>query len=373
MPLALLQKRWFELTVVLLTAAGVLFLGLASPKHNWDMVAYVAASYQADGHAGRDLLERTYADVRGQVDEASYRDLTAGPYRAIVASDPASLEQQLPFYTIRVAYIAAVRGVGMLTGSYTTAAHLVTAAFGFLSVLTMGAILVRVGVPTPILPLAVSALGILTLTRIATPDSMACFASLLLVAALFRPGWWAYALIAILPAIRSDYLIFSALAATFLFVRHHRLRATAALAAAGILYVALGRLSGNYGYLNLLNFTLFGQKPYPAQLPISTEPSAYAVEIAANTNYLISDGVFLLYAIALVLLWRRRTTWSEPHTALLLLLPVGFATAHFALFPAYDKRFLVSSFFLVTAGILRAATVRPSSNAESSEGADRRG
>ena len=352
------RTRGWELAAVLLTALAALFAGMVAPKHNWDMVAYVAAAYHADGHRGADLRDRTYADVRAAVDAGSYRDLTAGPYRGVVAADPVSLEQQLPFYTIRVVYIGLVRAVGAATGSYTRATHVVTAVFGFLSILAMGAILMRIGVSALVLPLTVSAVGIVTLTRIATPDSMACFASLLLVLALFRPGWWAYALIALLPAIRSDYLIFSGLAAAYLFVKHHRARAAGALLAAGAIYVALGWWSGNYGYLNLINFTLFGQRPYPAQLPIETDPRAYAAEIVVGTNYMISDGVFLLFAIALVALWRGRgVILSDRYTATLLALPVAFAAAHFALFPAYDKRFLVSSFFLVTAGLCRAATL----------------
>lgn len=342
--------------VVLLTAAAVFLVGVVSPKHNWDMVAYVAASYQDDGHRGQDLLTRTYADVRGAVDDASYRDLTDGPYRATVARDPVSLEQQLPFYTIRVAYIAAVRAAGEVTGSYTRAAHDVTAVFGLLSVLAMGAILMRAGVTPFVLPLLVSPLGIVTLTRIATPDSMACFASLLLVLALFRPGWWAYALIVALPAIRSDYVIFSGFAALYLLATHDRRRAAVALVAAGAVYLVLGWMSGNYGYLNLMNFTLFGQRPYPAGMPLSTDWRAYAAAITTNVNYMVGDGLFLLYAVALVLIWRARARLGDRYTVLLLILPVAFATVHFALFPSYDKRFLVSSFFLVTAGILRAAT-----------------
>ncbi|RZM06870.1 MAG: hypothetical protein EOP68_15110 [Sphingomonas sp.] len=349
------MRARFDLLLVLLTAAGVMLAGLIAPKHNWDMVAYVAAAYAADGHAGPDLLRRTYQDVGGAVDTDSYRDLTAGPYRATVARDPVALEQQLPFYTIRVVYIAAVRVVGRATGSYTRAAHGVTAVFAFLAVLAMGAILMRAGVPALVLPFLVSPVGILYLARIVTPDSMACFASLLLVLALFRPGWAAYALVVLLPAIRSDYLIFSGLAAGLLFLRHDRTRATVALLAAGVVYLALGRASGNYGYLNLLNFTLFGQQPYPARLPISTDPFAYLAAIATHTNYLVSDGIFLLYVIAVTLLWRWREALGDPHVALLLALPTAFATVHFALFPSYDKRFLVSSFFLVTAGILRAA------------------
>lgn len=347
------QNR-FGLLVVLLTAALVLLAGIVAPKHNWDMVAYVAASYAADGHSGRDLQTRTYADIEGHVDAASYRQLTTGPYPGGVARDPVALEQQLPFYTIRIVYIAAVRAVGRLGGSYTLAAHLVTASFAFLSVLVMGLILMRVGVSTLVLPFIVLPIDIAFLARIATPDSMACFASLLLVLSLFRPRWWSYALIVALPAIRTDYAIFSGLAALFLFARHDRIKAVVALVAAIGVYVALGRYSGNYGYLTLLNFTLFGQRPYPAHLPISTDWRAYAGAISTDVDYMISDGIFLIYVIGIMTLWQARARLENPDATLLLLLPLTFATVHFALFPSYDKRFLVSSFFLVTVGILQA-------------------
>ena len=340
--------------VVLLTATLVLVSGIMAPKHNWDMVAYVAASYAADGHAGQDLHDRTYADIRDRVDAASYRRLTTGPYPGAVARDPVALEQQLPFYTIRVVYISAVRAVGRLSGSYTVAAHLVTAAFGFLSVLAMGVILMRVGVSTLVLPFLMLPIDIAFLARIATPDTMACCASLSLIASLFRPRWWSYALIVLLPAIRTDYVIFSSLAALFLFVRHDRTKAVVALVAAIAVYLALGQYSSNYGYLTLLNFTLFGQQPYPAHLPISTDWRAYAGAIGTDVNYMISDGIFLLYVIGIMILWQARARLADPQVTLLLLLPIAFATVHFALFPSYDKRFLVSSFFLVTAGVLHA-------------------
>ena len=95
--------------VILLTSVFVLISGVTSPSYNWDIVAYVAAAYHQDGLGGRELSSATYNELEREADADTFKELTVGDYVDVVFEDPDSLEQQLPFYTIKVAYIQLMR------------------------------------------------------------------------------------------------------------------------------------------------------------------------------------------------------------------------------------------------------------------------
>ncbi len=349
-----LENKLIAGGIVLLTAALILVAALLKPIHNWDTIGYVAAAYQDNGHTGADLLARSYADVRADSGEADYRVLTEGIYRATVASDPVSLEQQIPFYSIRMVYVGLVRLVGEVTGSFARSSHLISAFFGFASVLAMGLIFWRERIPAVALPLVVLPAGVLNISRLATPDTLACFTSLLLVICMSANHAVAYALVATLPLMRSDFVIFSLLAAIYMFCVHKRTYAGLAAAVSVLLYLLIGKVNGNLGYFTLLHFTFLDLNPYPADLVASHDPRDYLVPFLVNTNYLVSDGIFVLFAMALVIIAANiRTVTQDRRIALFIVLPTAFALGHFVLFPHYDNRFLVSSFLLVIAGILR--------------------
>src|SRR5688500_19875180 len=61
--------------------------------------SYVAVAYHKDGYRGSDLTRETYGDIKNGVSAKKFSKLVAGEYRETVFREPASLEQQLPFYS----------------------------------------------------------------------------------------------------------------------------------------------------------------------------------------------------------------------------------------------------------------------------------
>jgi hypothetical protein len=57
-------------------AAAVFVFGVSHPKHNWDMIGYVASAHYQDGLRGERLLATTYADVQNEVDSELFTTLS---------------------------------------------------------------------------------------------------------------------------------------------------------------------------------------------------------------------------------------------------------------------------------------------------------
>lgn len=169
----------FRYLIIIATAATILIYGIMKPEYNWDMIAYVAAAYYKDDYRGVDLTRETYGDIKKEVNAKRFSKLIIGEYRETVFRDPASLEQQLPFYSLRVAYIELIRLFKRFGLSYTKATYVISAIFASLSVLVLGLIILEAAVSIAILPFIVALTGYFEIARLSTPDAMACFFSLL--------------------------------------------------------------------------------------------------------------------------------------------------------------------------------------------------
>src|SRR5690606_3580247 len=82
-------------------------------------------------------------------------------------------------------------------------------------------------------------------------------------------------LAAVLPLVRTDFVILSGLITCFEFARGSRGIAVASLVTAAICYLAVNHLAGNYGYLTIFNFSFIEMDPYPAGLVPSTHLPSY--------------------------------------------------------------------------------------------------
>src|SRR5690242_17296374 len=165
----------FKCLMIIATSAAILIYGIMKPERNWDMIAYVAAAYYKDGYRGADLTRETYGDIKKGISAKRFSKLVTGEYRETVFRDPASLEQQLPFYSPRVAYVELIRLFKYFGLSYTKATYVISAIFASLSVLVLGLIILEATVSIAILPFIVALTGYSEIARLSTPDAMACF------------------------------------------------------------------------------------------------------------------------------------------------------------------------------------------------------
>lgn len=339
----------FRYGILIATAAAVLTFGILKPHRNWDMVAYVAAAYHKDGYRGVDLTRKTFEDIKKVVSIKRFSLLTKGVYRETVFKDPASLEQQIPFYSIRVAYIELIRLLGNTGLSYTRSTFVISAIFAALAVLVLGLIISRTSIPMGMLPIVVAVTGYTDLARLSTPDAMACFFSLAGIYSLMAKRNAAFLVAALLPLIRTDFILLSGLLMGCFYLQGKRFLSLLFLLIAAGFYLLVTQLNGSYGYLILFNFAFIGlPTPYPADIVVSTRLGDYLAPYWLLFNDLIFHSHSVIYLVALYLFWLKRGQ-MERRVAFdgLFAVPFIFTVGHLLLFPSDHYRFFTFSASLI--------------------------
>jgi hypothetical protein len=340
----------FKYLTILVTAMVILLYGVMKPERNWDMVAYVAAAYHKDGYRGADLTRETYGDIKKSVSAKRFSKLVTGEYRGTVYSDPVALEQQLPFYSPRVIYIELIRLFKHFGLSYAKATYVISAIFAALSVLMLGLIILEAKVSIAILAPVVALTGYWEIAQISTPDAIASFCSLLGIYSLIRKGKLVFFVAAILPLIRTDFILLSGLLMIFTYRAGDKFMSLFSLLSAAAIYVSVNKLTGNYGYLTLFNFTFIGSlNPYPEQIAISERLGDYLIPYALLLQTVLSHPHSVVYALALYLFWLNQGQLKGRNVNFycLFILPFVFNTAHMLLFPTDQFRFFVFSASLI--------------------------
>lgn len=343
--------------MIVATATAILIYGIMKPERNWDMVAYVAAAYHSDGYRGADLTRETYGDIKKGVSAKRFSKLVTGGYRETVFRDPASLEQQLPFYSARVGYIELIRLAKHFGLSYTKATYVISAIFASLSVVVLGLIISERSVSIAILPLVVALTGYWEIAQLSTPDAMACFFSLLGIYSLIRKGKLVFFVAAILPLIRTDFILLSGLLMIFTYRQGARYISLFSLLSAAAIYISVNKLAGNYGYLTLFNFTFIGPlNPYPENIVVSRQVGDYVIPYVRLLQSVISHPHAVVYALALYLFGLNgvKVEGDKVHFYCLSFLPFVFTVAHMLLFPSDHFRFFVFSASLILVWSLTA-------------------
>jgi len=352
-----------RLLIIVFTAAAVFAIGVRYPYYNWDIVGYVAAAYHQDGLRGDALRDRTFDDVKNEVGPGMFQHLTEGPYRQTVYEDSRALEQQVPFYTVKIGYLVLVRVAGRLGLSYAQSTFWVSALFSALSVVVIGMITQRVQLSPLVVPLVAFGAGHSEVARGSLPDAPACFLALIAVYFALGRSRWLYVVSALLPLMRTDYVIFSALLMTCRFLSGERRYALTSLLASVAAYVGVSAAWGGYGWLKLFNFTLItGASPYPLEAAVSSRLVDYLTPFGRIWGQMIQGHFFVIYCIALfaiIALLRGRLSMRD--RGLLFMLPFAFVVLHLLFFPLYEDRFFVFSASLMLVGIFvllgRAGTI----------------
>lgn len=334
---------------IAISAIAVMAIGLMRPYHNWDMIGYVAAAYHKDGYRGEELSQLTFNQIKTEVSASAFEELTSGEYKGVVFSSTKSLEQQIPFYSIRVAYVELIRQLSRTGISLAKSTYAISAIFAALSVLVLSYLLIKTKVNISTLPIIIWAAGLTKLARFSTPDAIACFASLLGVAALLANSRLALIVAALMPAIRTDFILFSLIIAAYELHRGKKIQSLASIAAAVLLYFIINKSNNNYGWLTIFNFTLISITPYPADLVPSSEIARYIRPYAWAILDTIKNPSFPIYAWATYIVFKNRKNLPscQPNIVLFAVMPLAFVFTHLLLFPAYMHRFFVSSAALI--------------------------
>lgn len=328
--------------MVLLTAVALAVTGATRPLYNWDLIAYVAAAYTPEGLSGRVLSDRVYQDVAAEVGPAVFATLVEGEYRETVWRDPEALRQQLPIARVRVGYVSLMRWLHGAGWTYPRASYLISAAATAGAAIVLGLLCRTLGLSPLLVPLVVVSCGYVRLARLSTPDALACLGALTAIWLWLSARTAACVVAALLPLVRSDFVLLPVLLAVADVVAARR--RTAALAAAlvaGALYLWVNAVAGGYGWRMLIHLTfILGASPYPDRVALARDLGPYLQVYRRGAWSAVTHPHALIYATAIVTWWRtRRRDPIPPEQAAALGVMTGFVAIHWALFPVYGERF----------------------------------
>lgn len=345
------QQRIGGWVLACFLALFVLWSGVERPDHDWDVIGYVAAVFHAEGARDTALHQLTYDSVREDVGERQFARLVdpADPYRSAVYASPEALTQHVPFYGIRVLHVAAIRAVCNLSGwPPSRALACLNGVLGALVVLTCFGLLRAFSVPVLLLPVIVWWAGVRDVSKLSTPDVLACWLALVSVLALARQKWHvALACALVMPLARTDAVLWSLMVTLVVaWLTPMRWKPLLAAALAVAVCAAINHWRHNPGHLVIFNFTLIHKHPWPTVQPVAVEWQAYADAYARGFGDALRQREIWMWPIALVLLWVGRFEGRLQQAVVLTC--VGYVLAHMLLFPLYLQRFFVAPIALLS-------------------------
>lgn len=321
----------------------VLF-GASNPALNWDIIGYTGAMHFNEGLRGDELRQATYKDIREVVPQEVFNELTtSSPYRTTVSSNPISLEQHMPFYTIRMGYLmAASAATKALNITAAQSTYLVSSFFAGLCVIVLGLMFNPTHRWWLILftPPALFLSGLPEIATLSTPDSMAAFLALVAWYLYSKNHQWRALLpLTLLPLVRTDFIIVSGILGIFSLLNKRHAQATLYLVIPTLIYFSVNRINSNYGYLKIFNFTLINIDPFPASMQIQTTATPYLKAYVDGFKAFIGHKHFVIFTLY-GLSWFK---YIRPQNNSALNQQVGmisgFVLLHMLLFPAYYQRF----------------------------------
>jgi hypothetical protein len=339
------------MTVYLFAAGITLMLGaLRYPWNNWDMIGYAGV---VEASATRDpvaLHSAVFEGLRGWASPGAWRVLTeSDEFRRAVAADPASLQELLPFYRNKPLYTAVVRVMVTAGMDVYAALHLLSALCGALGLWLVAVAFHRMSTAALLAlpPVAVLA-GLDTVSRLATPDAMA-FAGVALAALLMVRRSRALALVlALLPLIRPELLVFSMVSAMWWALRGERVWAPVAALVAGVGFVFTKHLAGGYGWDGLFWFTFARVTPYPTRLEPDVTVGFYLRRVAIGVKLWVRQRELWVALAALVaLVWRYRAQVTSRPGSAAALCALATAAVQFLVFPLSQERFIAGAAILL--------------------------
>jgi hypothetical protein len=364
-----------------LFAALCLVFGSLHPELNYDVVPYAALAKEMRGAGGK---QEAYRELASKVGDSRFQLYISQPYRERMYRDDAFFRLNRELYTIRPLYIFVCSGVGWLINSDIAATYIVSAVATALAVLLSFVLAGSLGVTGPMrlaVPLTWIATGALNLASLSTPDALETLLGLLFVMVSINGPWKGaraagLLLISVLMvAARTDavLLVTFLMVAEFALEPRHRWPASLVFLAALSTYLVIQKLSGNYGYIAVLNFQLIEDRAHTVMPNLTPNFYGYVVALAHGVVQILGKdfqpALFSVCAslLAFVAFRERRLRAAQVadqfvHRALILAVGLlGYLVVRFVVFPSPWARYMMSAYVL--AGILFARAIRPTATA----------
>lgn len=351
-----LRTAYFAAVPVVLSAAVLVWAGLADPLCNWDLVGYTACALELRGTPDSSLREETCGLLERSVPPAAYSDLMfSTPGRIARATDDASLLQHLPFYRVRRIYVALLAGLSEAGLNPLQAASAVSTAAALATLLLLLRLVPGVGTPWRTAAVALGSLGagLVEVARHATPDALGALCAVACSALFLRRRKAVLIMLPLCVTVRTDLLLFVLPLHAYALFRLPFSRVLTALSAASSLALAfLPHLAaGSYGWGTTFEYTFLRQDEYPALLSGSVTPAGYLSVLRSSVASIphFETWVFLFAAVLVLGLSAKPQPGASTGTlvsdARFVLAAAGLsALIHFLVFPAAWPRFFAGHF-----------------------------
>jgi len=342
-------------------------LAMASPIYEWDLIPYMAnALHVVTGTPTEALQTSIYENLKQTIPPDSYAKLIGSPTRLVLSQDPEAFRQTTAFfYDSRVVYtyINAVfikLGFNPIFVIYTFS--VVCAVISALLLSHLIPVRAPLGLYF-VLPFIALSCGLLTVARIATPDSLATLTTIALYFLLIRNR--VPLLLILLPLtifIRSDLIVLTGLFFAYFFFtnRISKIAVVASACATAGMYLLLNYVIVDHDAWSSLIGYNFGEKPtHPADYNFTVTLSGYFSYIMkglVSFSYNPIFFVFCMLAVTGIVQFSSRfffnhgnTKVSLQHADILFLLVscAAFLGLHFLLFPVTWTRFFAAQYSLV--------------------------
>ena len=354
------MKKQYAVISCIVSGAILFYAAMEKPRSNWDLIAYMAvvANYEI---SEPDVLHRyVYEQLEQGVSLESYSELVAGGFRNSASQNPVVLMQQLPFYKVRVLYCSCIYLLSEIGIGTIGAIHLISAFSTTLGLMVLCLTFKPYlnGTLLFMLPVCGLLLGAYDTARYSSPDGMAFLFLSLSVCALMNRHWAIFILLPLSVLVRTDLLVFAIIVLFYIYLSECDKKVYAIISAIStiVVYIALNRYSGNYGWSRLICETFINRTNFPADSTAELTFSKYMTVLFRNTHQFL-DKQFLTYlglVIVVIYLYFRKYSFklflkiTEPGNIPLAVTMISFVyiAVHFVFFPAIWHRFF-SGFYLL--------------------------
>ncbi|MGB2691577.1 MAG: hypothetical protein WBC96_03690 [Thermodesulfobacteriota bacterium] len=286
-------------------------------------------------------------------------------YQKVMSTDPEAFYQQLPFYQIRVIYIALVYLVSELGVNIFLATNLISTIS-----LILGLWILLFAFKPYInnyllysIPFFFLAFGLIEVAKLGTPDGLA-FLMVTIIAYLFtRIHWSILIIIPISILVRTDLIIYAVLILGYLLIYYKAWRylTIASILSSALIYYLVNQYFGNYGWMTVFYFSFIEPITHPADFTIQISLIEFLKSYKVGIVSMLFNPPFLVYIAITILslfllaksqgrnLYEKRTFNLMRYISLSSFLYIAI---HFLLYPSIWNRFFIGQYMLGLAILL---------------------
>ncbi len=356
-----------------LAVVVLFFVAIKKPIQTWDILGYVAV-VESQNTAQKDNVHNTvYSELKKYANDEEFNSLAnSSDYRKTMYQDADAFNQQIPFYKMRIIFIALISLVSAFGINVFLASHLVVAASATLGLMAFYYAYRKLIHPAfwlivPLLFIVLEGLGI---ARLVTADPLAFLWIGLISYAFIHKKWlFLFGLLASSVLVRTDLLLFVLIMITYLILFKPALRVGSGVT----LIVSIGaywfanHYADNYGWSTVFYYAIVSDMSATHPLEYSSiviTPMQYLTEILSNLGGFIDEPPLLLFSALvlfqciIVLILRDvktkqfLTELSRHKPLVLTIMSVLYVAAHYLLFPLLENRFFVAEYMIALLGLL---------------------